>query len=256
MPLENNNGNTNQQENSQHVVKGKVVYSNRLPNETDPEGWLKVKLESGGYDFLHENTKLTILGEKNERAYYRVESDKQHLIGRIVSLSTKNATLCTHKKGPIQESAILKVKYESAPVMAYSKFKGDLLQQFAKLNVNGKIIKVTLNSLWSPQYPYSPIAIGKHKIMAPDSSHSVNARTDGYRKAFSPGVIVCNDIWFPIELEGTKGNSSRYIHIGNLSEGCVTIYDVEKWNVVYDYLISHRMPNTKGLYIGELVVEK
>ncbi|ECF3155665.1 hypothetical protein ACVUCS_004507 [Salmonella enterica subsp. enterica] len=256
MPLSNNNGRSNQQVNSQQVVKGEVVYSNRLPNENDPEGWLKVKLESGGYSFLHENVKLIVLGEKNERIYYSVDSDKLELIGKTISLAKKNAIVCTHKKGPIQESAVLKVKYDGSPVEAVSRFKGKLVQQFAELSVNGSIIQVTLNSLWPPNFSFSPIDVGKHKIMAPDNSHNVNAPTDWYRKAFPPGTIVCNDIWFPIELEGTSGNSSRYIHIGNLSEGCVTVYDVEKWNIVYDYLISHRTPGTKGMYIGELVVEK
>jgi hypothetical protein len=256
MSLTNNAGTSNQITGSIQIVTGEVVYSNRLPNEKDPEGWLKVKLESGGYSFLHENTKLIILGEKKERVYYRVESDKLELIGKTISLAKENAVICTHKKGPIQKGVILKLKYDGTPVKTVSRFKGELLQQFANLDANGSVIRVTLNSLWPPNYSYSPISPGIHKIMAPDNSHSKNAPTDWYRTAYPPGVIVCNDIWFPIELEGTIGNSSRYIHIGNLSEGCVTVYDVEKWNIVYDYLISHRTENTKGLYIGELVVEK
>ncbi|EJM7592375.1 hypothetical protein [Citrobacter freundii] len=254
MPLSNNNGRSNQQTNSQQTVKGKIVYSNRLPHETNPEGWLKVKLEPSGFAFLHENTKLIVLSEKNDRVYYRVESDKVELMGKIVSIAKNNAIICTHKTGPTQKSVVLKVKYDGAPVNTYSKFKGWLVQQFANLNVNGTVIKVTLNSIWSGKY--SPIVPGRHKIMAPDHSHNTNAATIGYRMAFPAGTIVCNDIWFPIELEGGSGNSSRYIHLGNLSEGCVTIYEVEKWNVVYNYLINHRTPGTKGLYIGDLIVEK
>lgn len=243
MALSNNNGRTNPQANSQQIVKGVVVYSNRLPNETEPEGWLKVKVEPNGYAFLHENTKLTVLKEENGRVYYRVESDKLEVMGKTISLAKNNAIVCTHKKGPIQESATLTLKYDGKPVKAVSRFKGELLQQFATLTVDGTAIKVTLNSLWPPEFNFSPIVSGKHKIMAPDHSHNIAGPTDWYRKAFPPGVIVCNDIWFPIELAGTRGNSSRYIHLGNLSEGCVTVYDVQKWNIVYDYLISHRTPN-------------
>ncbi|QLL10549.1 hypothetical protein [Pseudomonas chlororaphis] len=52
------------------------------------------------------------------------------------------------------------------------------------------------------------------------------------------------------------GNSGRYVHIGHLSEGCVTFYELLKWNDIYDYLIDKRMKEGKGKYVGTLVVEK
>lgn len=118
---------------------------------------------------------------------------------------------------------------------------------------------MTLNTARSPYYndtPYTPIPPGTHKIRSPDYSHKVEGDTEGYRDAFPPGVITRNDIWFPIELEGTDVNSSRYVHLGSVSHGCVTVYEVEKWNIVYDYLISHRMPGTEGKYVGQLTVGK
>ncbi|TDN54041.1 hypothetical protein EC843_10182 [Buttiauxella sp. JUb87] len=250
MPLTNNRGTSNSRPSSLHVVTGKIMYSRKATEE----GWLKVKLDNGNFDFLHENVKLIVKGEKNGRLYLLVASDKSNLIGQTISLQQENALKYLSSKGPMQKSASIKVEYVGKPVKTTSRFKGDLIQQFANLYVNGSIIKVTLNSLWPPKYSYSPIPAGVHKLMSPDNSHAKNAPTDWYRKAFSPGVITCNDIWFPIELNGEGGNSSRYIHLGNLSEGCVTVYDVEKWNVVYDYLINHRIPGTKGMYVGEITV--
>lgn len=254
MPVTNNRGKTNNTQGSIHFVKGSIVYSN-IRNE-DQEGWLLVKLGTG-FTNIHENIKLLTLGEKDGVAYYEVKSDRSDLIGKIIGLSKGNAIICTHKKGPTQESAILKIKYDGKPIKSYSRFKGgDLLQQFATLTINGVGIKVTLNSAWPPKYPYTTIPVGTHKIMAPDYSHKVEGNTTPYREAFEVGVIRHNDIWFPIELQGTTGNSSRYVHLGNVSHGCVTVYDVEKWNIVYNYLITHRTPGTDGKYIGKIIVEK
>ncbi len=65
-----------------------------------------------------------------------------------------------------------------------------------------------------------------------------------------------NDVWFPIGLRGSAQNSSRYIHIGHLSEGCVTVYQLTQWLALYTYLISHRTPGTAGRRIGSMLVVK
>jgi hypothetical protein len=90
-------------------------------------------------------------------------------------------------------------------------------------------------------------------IMAPDSSHG-NISTAGYRNATSG--LRCTDVWFPIELAGTAGNSSRYVHAGHLSEGCVTVHELTKWNALYDYLIASRVPGPGGKYVGNLMVRR
>ena len=71
----------------------------------------------------------------------------------------------------------------------------------------------------------------------------------------TPGMVG-NDIWFPIGLNGSTVNSSRYIHVGHLSEGCVTTHELKKWTALYNYLISHRVPNSMGKYVGQLKVQK
>jgi len=50
--------------------------------------------------------------------------------------------------------------------------------------------------------------------------------------------------------------SSRYIHVGHLSEGCVTVHQLEKWSALYEFLISHRVANSAGKRIGSLEVRR
>lgn len=108
---------------------------------------------------------------------------------------------------------------------------------------------MTLNSVWGGTY--TPIPKGTHAILAPDYSHQAIS-TAGYAAA-TPGMVG-NDVWFPIGLNGSADNSSRYVHVGNLSEGCVTVYQLERWTAIYSYPISHRVPNSNGKRIGALVV--
>lgn len=122
------------------------------------------------------------------------------------------------------------------------------MQQWAILTTgNGISAQVTLNSEWMS---HTPIAIGWHFIMAPIRSHA-NISTEGYAKS---ARAICTDIWFPTRLAGQSAASSRYIHIGYLSEGCVTVYELTKWNAIYDYLINHRMTEHGVKLIGQLIV--
>lgn len=139
--------------------------------------------------------------------------------------------------------------YRGKPVIATSPFKGPLTQQFAELAFDGKTATVTLNRLWDGQY--TPISKGTHSILAPDYSHA-SISTAPYADA-TPGMVG-NDVWFPIGLNGSGTGSSRYVHVGNLSEGCVKMYQLERWTALYEYLILHRVAGSAGKRIGSLVV--
>jgi hypothetical protein len=141
--------------------------------------------------------------------------------------------------------------YNGAPAQEDSPFKGRLLQQWATLSFDGKTAVVTLNSVWNGEF--HPIPPGSHAILSPDYSHAAIATT-GYANA-TPGMIG-NDVWFPIGLNGQLVNSSRYVHVGHLSDGCVTVHQLERWTAVYQYLISHRAPGSAGKRVGTLTVRK
>nr|WP_298145273.1 hypothetical protein [uncultured Pseudomonas sp.] len=247
--IANNTATSNNQAGSRHSAVVATKYTRRA----DDSGWLGVRLEpSGSLVFICEYTKVIILNKVGGRTYFRISDGNGSYVGKEASLKDENALKFLADAPPV-EPATVHLKYDGAPVLTRSDIRGDSnKQQWAIARFNGKTARVTLNSLWGQGY--TPIPPGKHRIMAPDFSHA-NIPTSGYRAAH-PGQIRCTDVWFPIELEGTVSNSSRYIHIGHLSEGCVTFYELLKWNDIYEYLISRRVKGEGGKYIGTLLVEK
>jgi hypothetical protein len=217
----------------------------------DDTGWLRVRLSSPARDvFLCEYTKVEISREEGGRVFFLIAEGNTDHVGKEASLRKQNADIFLKDTAP-GGPATMEVSYTGAPAEEVSRFKGRLKQQWAQATFNRAHAQVTLNSVWDGTY--TPIPAGNHKIMAPDVSHA-NISTAGYRSA-TPG-LRCTDVWFPIELSGSRGNSSRYIHVGHLSEGCVTVHELTAWNSVYDYLISHRLPGNNGKYVGNLTVRR
>jgi hypothetical protein len=215
----------------------------------DDSGWLSVMLSAGNRRIaVCEYTKVEIKGERDSRVLFRIVDGNSGYAGKEASLKVESAHRYLMNEGPLS-TATVSVQYLGMPSEEDSPFKGPLRQQWAEFSFNGNKAKVTLNSIWNERY--TPIPPGTHIIMAPDSSHG-NISTAGYRQAI-PG-LRCTDVWFPIRLSGTHSNSGRYIHAGHLSEGCITVHELEKWNAVYDYLIRSRLPNSNGRFVGTLVV--
>ena len=223
-----------------------IKYTRRADNS----GWLTVKLnKTGALTALCEYTQIDVLRSANQRTYFNI-MDGYVSPGEEASLTDANAARYLVATGPLGHASLL-VVYQGAPAEEVSKFKGKLKQQWAKLTFDGRTALVTLNSDWSGRY--SPIPPGTHTILAPDYSHKVIS-TSGYVAA-TPGMIG-NDVWFPIGINGSMQNSSRYIHVGHLSDGCVTVHELEKWTVLYNYLISHRMLGSAGKKVGQLMVKR
>lgn len=218
----------------------------RRPDDT---GWLAVLISSTHQrGALCEYTKVEIFAERAGRVFFKIRDGNGAYVGDEASLTKENADKYLVSAGP-SGPATMTVRYLGAPSEEDSPFKGRLKQQWAEATFNGNRATVTLNSVWDGSY--TPIPAGTHTIMAPDTSHG-NISTAGYRQA-TPG-LRCTDVWFPIQLSGTTGNSSRYVHAGHLSEGCVTFHELTKWDAVYDYLISSRDPGSNGKFVGRLIV--
>jgi hypothetical protein len=229
-----------------------IVDTRYVKLSEDTHGWLKIQPTSSEEAvYICENTKVVVVKSSGGRTYFKV-MDGWSAVGITATMSDANANEYLTKTPPSATTEIVHVKY-GLRSKEVSPFKGPLLQQWATLKIRDRTITVTLNSEWNGAY--SPIPAGMHRIMAPDVSHARSTPTSGYRSAL-PGQIKANDVWFPIELAGTAGNSTRYVHIGHLSHGCVTVHQIEYWNVVYDFLISHRLPNTNGKYVALLEVTK
>lgn len=221
----------------------------KYTRRADQSGWLTVKLSrTAQLTSLCEFTQVDVLRSDSGRTYFKI-LDGYVAPGEEASLNDSNAARYLAAIGPAG-SATITVEYQGKPTEEVSKFKGKLKQQWAKLSFNSQEAVVTLNSVWDGNY--EPIPPGTHTILSPDYSHKAIS-TAGYVSA-TPGMIG-NDVWFPIALNGTMQNSSRYIHVGHLSEGCVTVHELEKWTAIYNYLISHRVPGASGKIVGQLIVK-
>lgn len=159
---------------------------------------------------------------------------------------------------------IVEVDYRSMHLI-FSKTKGGQLSQLiATLKYKPadsflhKKIQITLNTGIS----HTPLPVGTYKILAPDFSHGITQDNEGNWGALASQYLseyqeMKNyNVWFPIEYADPKTKrQDRYIHAGHISHGCVTIYDMNKWNDLYDYLISHRDP-VNDKYIGEIEIKE
>jgi len=216
----------------------------------DDSGWLGVLLrDTGTLGFLCEYTAVELSHDTSERTFFRIADGNTAHVGKIASLKKQNAARYLSGAGPGGPAAV-RVKY-GARSEEVSPYKGKLDQQWGNADFSKSHAQVTLNSDWTGKF--TPLPPGNHRVMAPDQSHA-NISTAGYRTAI-PG-LRCTDVWFPIELEGIPGNSSRYVHAGHLSDGCVTVHELTQWTAVYDYLIACRSPGTDGKFVGTLIAEK
>ena len=215
--------------------------------KTDDSGWvLALKSDNKTTISLCSYTKTQVITRSNGRTLFKVcDGPNKEL---VVSMKNENAGLylSNHPKDiPAQAEASLTVVYKKRDNAWYSKARNQTLdQQMGALSFLGKTVEVTLNSDWGGGY--TPIAVGEYKIKIPDSPHDGNMTS--YYRNVAPKLRY-DQVWFPIE----HGNNSRYVHVGNVSDGCVTVVDLEKWNDIYSYLIRHRALG--GKHVGKLVVK-
>jgi hypothetical protein len=241
-------GTTNQTPNSCVEIKVDVI---RYVNKVDENsGWLKVK-EGESPLFLHKYCKLMLLGSKNGQTYMKVVEGTHN--GKIVRMSTVNVDTYLGKVAPKQEPAVLTVtygKYEkgwlSQARKRVSQNERDYLldQQWATVRIGKLKVQATMNSVWNGVF--YPIPLGRYRILLPDVPHNQNMTS--FYKDYDKR-LTNHQVWFPI----VYGNNSRYVHVGNLSDGCTTVVDLALWGEVFEALISHR--GKDGQSVGILVVE-
>lgn len=250
---------TNATPNSLHEIKVKTRYTKAI----DTTGWLRVKLEPSGKDvYLCEYVKVAIASEGERTHFLILEGEYKH---EKASLATVNAAKClvTTRRGAgakILAKTIGRKKMVSKP-------RGDgipLNQLTATLEFDGHKALITLDSdvdfvernRASPNrgkvLHSTPLPKGTYKILAPQYP-----KEDKYTRFYvtNPGGypdLKYHTVWFPIEYAPT--HNSNFVHVGNLSEGCVTMYDLTMWNPLYAYLISNRSDG-EGRYVGTVTIE-
>ena len=228
------------------------------------DGWLMVRPEGGANISLPSYLKVSVYQEKPDRTYFTILEGAHK--GVKASVSTT--------KGPpyLVESFV----YSPAGTVRINLSKQSLWYgaagPFSAFSGAWKAGAVT----------YTAIPRGNYLLQIPDSPHQSN-RYSAYTQY--------QTTWFRIMGNGLGPDSSRYLHAGELSDGCVTVRafhldpkaksqphgfedwanvpDTQvggfgfplpagqrppfaSWNNIYKYLIKSRGPSD---YVGSLVVE-
>lgn len=249
---------TNTTPNSVVTVPVKTRYTKAI----DSTGWLHVKLEpSGVAGYLPEYVKVQI-SKVADRTYFLIREGRYK--GKLASLKNENAAKCLVdvKRGA---GAKLVAKMGPGYQKLYSKPKNETNKQLiSTLAFDGKSATITLDSdvrfketntaspYWDQWLQSKPLPKGFYKILAPESAK--DARFTGFYRTGAGGNpdLKYDTVWFAIEY--AKTFNSNFVHVGNLSEGCVTMYELGKWNALYAYLISNRL-DAEGKYVGSITIE-
>lgn len=75
---------------------------------------------------------------------------------------------------------------------------------------------------------------GTYDLEIPDYDHVE------YTSAETLAVTPYGRCWFRIRQGGANKISTRYLHGGSRSDGCVTVKDLPYWTKIYNYLFNHR----------------
>lgn len=217
-----------------------VLYVNKVASD----GWLQARAEGSGERLsLSKYTRLTNVQTRGGRIYFKAAEGVHQ--GRTLSLAQANAQEYLGNRAPTAKATQLTVTYGKYESGWYSEARGDKLdQQLATLEIDAVVAAVTMNSVWGTGF--TPLPPGQYKVLLPDVPHGANM-TRPYRRV--EPALVFDQVWFPIQ----HGDNSRYVHIGNLSDGCVTVMDFAKWPAIHEALLSHRSPDGKS--VAQLTVK-
>jgi len=208
-------------------------------NLVGTDGWLQAQDDATMQRIaLPKYTKVLVSPPHLGRVKFRVQ-EGAHL-GRTLSLSEANARMYLGSKSSVQQPARMMVTYGRYVERWISEARGGqpIDQQMATVAINGLTVAVTMNSVWNGLF--TPLEPGEYKVLLPDVPHRGNM-TRFYRD--TEPRLQFDQVWFPIQ----HGDNSRYVHVGNVSDGCVTVLDLARWADVHEALISHRSPDGRSV---------
>ncbi len=239
-----------------------VVVTTKFTKSPDTSGWLKVQLEpSGKMTFLPEYVKVSVTKEDSRTHFMILEGEHK---GKVASLKSENAANCLVSTSRGSGAKLIAKTLGRQRLASKPRHNEVLNQLIATLTFDGQSAMITLDSdvdfkESNPLSPYyeqvrhsQPLPKGTYRILTPAVAKRADF-TSFYVTA--PGGnpdLKYHTVWFPIEYAATQ--NSNFVHVGNLSEGCVTMYDLTKWNALYKYLISNRS-DKEGKYVGTVTIE-
>lgn len=228
---------------SQGVQADVIRYVNKVDTDS---GWLLVGrdgLDKSKWKSLFKYCKVMLIGSKDGRTYFKVMEGESR--GEIAFLSNFNANQYLGKTAPVKKSAEIVMTYGAYDEDWKSVTRGRTLpQQLASGALGGIRFEAAMNTRWGDGF--YPIPPGTYTILLPDYPHK-KEYTEQYKDEYQN--LSHHQVWFPI----AHGNNSRYVHVGNVSEGCVTIVDLKKWSEIHETLVRHRGPD--GNSVGTLIVK-
>jgi hypothetical protein len=219
----------------------------RYVSKVGRDAWLRIRLDSGGEISLPWYLKVKVTGRTSNRDTFEIlEGPYKGQKGSVSAKSPTESYLVTglsHQPGG-------KVKFSLGAQKLWFGTKGP--------------ISAFSGAFSEPGHVYTKVPIGTYKLAIPDAPHA--ATRDAYY-----AYTDYHKTWFRI---GIDLSGSRYLHVGEISEGCVTVrafqFDpaaaapggftdlpglpqgavglpypaspasVGRWNDVYEYLIAAR----------------
>jgi hypothetical protein len=223
-----------------NATAGKILYVKKVGDD----GWMQARVGSNRLVPLAKYTKVTILASTDGRTSFKVMDGPA--MGQTLSMADRNVVEYLGTTGPTQSPATIVVTYGKYTEGWVSEARGGqkLDQQLATLQVSGITAQVTMNSVWDGKF--FPLPAGEYSVLVPDAPHNKNM-TRFYRTA--EPTLRYDQVWFPIKV----GDNSRYVHVGNLSDGCTTVLDLSAWAKIEEALISHR--SLDGRSVAKMVVK-
>jgi hypothetical protein len=220
------------------------------------DGWVAGLNNSGSRVPLCEYTKVKLLEKKGDRVYFRLLDGNSEEVGNELSMKEEGAIQYL-RKDTREGEIIVEVHDFNFEEKVYSVQRGVyLLQCSGEIRCDGLTIPVTLSTRFvNHAQLYHPLPVGTYSLMAPDYPH-----TGEYSRFYRPDRTKgqFDLVWFPIEY----GDNSRYLHMGHVSEGCLTVTHINKWETLYHKIIRCRSDgNTEdkpggGKYVAKIIVSK
>lgn len=218
----------------------RVLFVNRVGSD----GWLQARNRDSALIPLCKYTRLRVVESRSGRTSFKVLDGSAQ--GQTLSLSDANAAEYLGPKAPASTPATVTITYGKYVTGWVSEARNgeQLDQQMATLEVAGLSVQVAMNSVWGSGF--TPLPAGTYSVLLPDAPHK-KEMTRFYRNV-EPSLQF-DQVWFPIKHQ----DNSRYVHVGNLSDGCATVLDLKRWADVHEALISRRTSDGRG--VAELVVK-
>ena len=262
--FENKNRGYSSITNTSHSTVTTINYDNGVRYvriEPPGDGWVAGENASGKRVSLCEYTKVKLLEKDNGRVYFRLLDGNCEEVGNILSMKEKGAVQYLHRGKREAGINIEVIDFEIVDnVRSVQRGNEKLSQRTGVINFSGLSIPVTLSTItYNPSsalnWRYSPLPVGIHKLKAPDYPH-IGGYSAFYR--VNESIPQFDLVWFRIECDAL----ARYLHMGHVSEGCLTVVNINAWEALYHKIICCRSDGNNtdipggGMYIGQITVIK